>query len=294
MGARKSYDDLMKKGGSTINLFEYLDYRAYLKDIYQTAKKSRGSFSFRRFSQMAGFASPNFLKLVMDGKRNLTEDSLPKFMTGLKLNKQEQEFFRNLVYYNQAKTHEKKDYYYQRLIQSKKFSQLKPIEKNQYEYCSEWYHSVVRELAVSKDFDGTPEWLSRRIFPSITPAQARKSLETLETLGFISKDEEGKYRQSSPLVSTGNEVTSLALYNYHMNLLDVAKTALEGVPAEQRDMSSMTLGVAQSRVPDLKKMIQEFRQQVMKTVSTDREPEEVVQLSIQLFPLTRKREASAC
>lgn len=284
----------MKKGESTINLFEYLDYRAFLKDLYRSAKNSRASFSFRRFSQTAGFASPNFLKLVMDGKRNLTEDSLPKFMTGLRLNKQEQEFFRNLVFYNQAKTNEKKDYYYQRLIQSKKFSQLKPIEKHQYEYCSEWYHSVIRELVVSKEFDGTPEWLAGRIFPSITPPQARRSLETLEKLGFIKKNDEGKYQQSSPLVSTGSEVTSLALYNYHMNLLDVAKKALEQVPAEQRDMSSMTLGVAKSRVAQIKKMIQEFRQQVMKAVSTDTSPEEVVQLSIQMFPLTRGEEESLC
>ncbi len=273
-----------------VNLFSYNDYRVYLKELYQSAKKTRSSFSFRRFSRIAGFASPNFLKLVMDGKRNLTEDSLPLFMKGLGLNKQEQEFFKNLVFYNQAKTNEKKDYYYQKLIQSKKFSQLKPIEKHQYEYCSEWYHSVIRELVVSKEFDGTPEWLSRKIFPAITPAQARRSLETLEKLGFIKKNDEGKYQQSSPLVSTGSEVASLALYNYHLNLLDIAKTALEGVPAEQRDMSSMTLGVAKSRVGQLKKMIQEFRQQIMKTVSTDNDPEEVIQLSIQMFPLTRGEE----
>lgn len=34
------------------------------------------NLSLRTFSKHAGFKSPNFFKLVMDGDRNLTEDSL--------------------------------------------------------------------------------------------------------------------------------------------------------------------------------------------------------------------------
>ncbi len=280
----------MRPKSSSINIFHYHDYRAYLRDVYQLAKKSRGSFSFRTFSKRAGFSSPNFLKLVMDGQRNLTEESLPKFMTGLGLNKQEQEFFRNLVFYNQAKDHENRDAYYHRLVQSRKFASLKPIEKHQYEYCSEWYHSVIRELVAAPDFDGTAEWLSGRISPPITPAQAKKSLKLLVNLGFLTKVEDNKFHQTSSLVSTGAEVASVALYNYHMSLLDITKMALEAVPASQRDVSSMTIGVMKERIPLLKKKIQEFRQEILKIVSTDTKPEEVVQLSIQMFPLTKMKE----
>ena len=99
----------MPRTASKINLFTYLDYRKFLKDWYTQAKKERSSFSFRVFSKRAGFESPNFFKLVMDGKRNLTAKSLPKFIVGLKLNKQEQEFFQSLVAYTQASTHEEKD-----------------------------------------------------------------------------------------------------------------------------------------------------------------------------------------
>src|SRR5437868_5269216 len=129
----------MKASSSKISVFHYLDYRQYLRDWYHDAKSSRGSFSYRSFSKKAGFQSTNFLKLVMDGDRNLTEESLSKFALALKLNKQEQEFFRNLVFFNQAKTHEQKNQYYAKLLQSKKYSELKPIEKNQFEYYSTWF-----------------------------------------------------------------------------------------------------------------------------------------------------------
>ncbi|MBI2340563.1 MAG: TIGR02147 family protein [Deltaproteobacteria bacterium] len=279
----------MKKGSGQIRLFDYLDYRQFLKDWYAEAKRARGSFSFRAFSKRAGFTSPNFLKLVMDGERNLTEDSLSKFVIGLKLNKQEEEFFRNLVFFNQAVEEEKKALYYERLIQSRKFNQLKPIQKSQYEYCSTWHHSVIRELVASREFDGTPEWLARRISPPITGAQAKKSLEALERLGFIAR-EGGSWKQTSAIVSTGAEVASLALFQYHLEMLDLAKHVMHTVSAQKRDVSALTLGVKKERISELKKKIQEFRQEILKLVSTDSDPEEVVQLNIQMFPLTRSVE----
>lgn len=277
----------MNKASAKISVFHYQDYRKFLKDWYLNAKASRGSFSFRTFSKKAGFQSTNFLKLVMDGARNLTEESVAKFALALKLNKQEQEFFRNLVFFNQAKTHEQKNIYYQRLLQSKKYSELKPIEKNQYEYYSAWYHPVIRELAASKTFDGSAESISRQLFPEVTPAQVERSLQLLESLGFIEKIPDGRYRQASSLISTGAEVSSLVVFNYHKLLLSLCGEVLDRAAPSRRDISTMTLGIARGRLAQLKKKIQEFRQEILKLVADDDQPDEVVQLNIQLFPVTR-------
>lgn len=276
----------MKGNSNKVSLFEYLDYRQYLKDLYVTSKAKRQAFSFRTFSKRAGFTSSNFYKLVMDGDRNLTEESLVKFMKGLGLNKQEQDFFRNLVFFNQAKIHEEKDRYYQKLLQSRKFNQLKPIEKEQYEYYSSWYYAVVREMICAKDFDGSCEWLMSRIEPELSRTQIEKSMQVLEKLGFIKKVE-GKWQQTSSLVTTGAESASLVLLNYHKNVLELTRDQLPKILPEDRDVSSLTLGVSRARIPELKKHIQQFRQQILKMVSTDMEPEEVLLLNIQMIPVTK-------
>lgn len=278
----------MKVTSSKVHLFDFLDYRQFLKEWYWAAKETRASYSFRTFSKKAGFTSPNFFKLVMDGDRNLTEESLAKFMVGLALNKQEQEFFRNLVFFNQAKNHEEKDRYYHRLLQSRKFNQLKPVEKSQYEFYSTWYHSVIRELATHPEFDGTPEWLSRRIFPAVTAQQAKKSLELLQTLGMIEPLEKGRFKSVNPLISTGAESDSLVLLNYHRNLLALAQDVVGKTQPGDRDVSAMTLGVAKERIPELKKKIQEFRSEILRMVSTDTTPEKVVFLAIQMIPATKE------
>jgi len=265
-----------------------MDYRDFLKRWYEEQKQSQNHFSYRAFSHRAGFSSPNFFKLVIDDKRNLTEESLTKTIKGLKLNKQESDFFRNLVFYNQAKELEKKNYYYQKLLSSRKFSQLKPIAKGQYQFYATWYHPVIRELVVSKDFDGTPEWISKHIYPQLSVQQVQKSIELLERLGFIKKNGTKKWQQSTPITTTGKESAELALLNYHQSLLSLAHHLLPHIEQEDRDVSALTLGVAREKVPILKKMIQEFRSEILKFVADDIQPEEVVQLSIQLLPLTRK------
>ncbi len=279
-----------------IIIFSYKDYRAFLKDWYEAGKASRAGFSFRTFSKRAGFSSPNFFKLVMDGDRNLTEESLEKFVIGLRLTKEEQDFFRNLVRYTQADSHEERDAAYQGMMRSRQFHQLRGIEKNQYDYYAAWYHPVVRELVVSRFFDGTPESIAERLAPEVTADQVRRSIELLEKLGFIEKtgEKEGrkasrpKWRQSSALISTGAEVQSVAIFNYHKNLLDLSKSILDRVPSSRRDISTMTLGVKKGRLQEIKKRVQEFRREILKMVSEDTEPEEVVQLNIQLLPVTKE------
>jgi uncharacterized protein (TIGR02147 family) len=278
----------MTRAGPKISIFRYLDYRVFLRDWYQTAKQSK-SISLRAFSEKAGFTSPNYFKMVMDGDRNLSDDSIKKFSQALELNKQEQEFFLHLVHYTQAKNHEVKDVAYQSILQSRKFKELKPIEKEQYDFYSAWYHPVVRELIIAPDFKGSFEALGRKLSPAITAQQVKKSVELLEKLGFIKKDTKNhRWVQSTPVVTTGSESANHTLLNYHLEVLDLTKKVLEKIPQDKRDVSALTLGIARSRLPEIKNKIQAFRREILSLVADDNDPEQVVLLTMQLIPVTRE------
>jgi len=100
-------------------LVVYKDYRLFLRDFYREKKKFHYCYSFRLFSRVAGFASPNFLKLVMDGRRNISRDSIPKFGKALKLTPTEIEYFEHLVFWNQGKSDYEKTYHAKMLDQCK-------------------------------------------------------------------------------------------------------------------------------------------------------------------------------
>lgn len=269
-----------------INLFEYRDYRKFLCDYYNHAKKNRRGFSFRLFSFKAGFASPNFLKRVMEGDRSLTPESVEKCIVGLGLNKQEAEFFCYLVDYTQASDQEKNKFL-SKMVSSRKVAEVAPLEKDRYEYYSTWYHPVVRELVVSHYYDGTVTSLTNLIRPSLTESQVEKSIELLLHLGFIKKRGKG-YCQSDSLVTTGAEGLEATLMSYHQNLLQLSHDLLPKVKPEERDVSALTLGIAKGKLPIIKKRVQEFRREILKLVADDLDPDEVILLNIQLLPVTQK------
>ena len=72
-------------------VYDYSDYRAFLKDMYLFRKQHTKYFSYRAFANKAGFAAPNFLKLVTSGQRNLTNESIAKVAKGFGLKKRERE-----------------------------------------------------------------------------------------------------------------------------------------------------------------------------------------------------------
>ena len=71
-----------------------------------------------------------------------------------------------------------------------------------YEYFSNWYHPVIRELVTMRDFNGDSKSLARMIRPPITVKQAQESVKLLLKLGLIEKQAANRYRHSSGIEQT--------------------------------------------------------------------------------------------
>ncbi len=85
------------------SVFDYMDYRSFLRDRFSELKRKNPRFSYRAFNRLAGIKSSAFLKLVSEGKRNLADDGIAKIIRGFRLSETEARHFWLLVRYNQAK-----------------------------------------------------------------------------------------------------------------------------------------------------------------------------------------------
>lgn len=269
------------------NLFEYDNYRTYLGDLYAYLKKEKRHFSFRYFSKVAGFESPNFLQLVIKGKRSLSGDSIEKFTKALKLNKSESEFFRNLVSFNQAKTTEEKQHFATQVFKSAAFKKLNPLKKEQYEYYAKWFHIPVRELVAIKGFREDAAWIAKTLVPSITSYDAERALVDLEKLGLIARGTDGKLKQTDTVVSTGDEVASAAVAQFLKIMTLKGSEAVDQFSAKDRDVSSVTLTLSEKNFQHVKSLVQKFRKELLAIANDDKNPEAVYQMNFQLFPLTK-------
>jgi uncharacterized protein (TIGR02147 family) len=270
------------------NIYEYMDYRTFLKDMFRFRKHKDSYFSYRYFSGKAGFSSPNFLKLVIEGKRNLTSASLAKVAKGFGFLKQEREFFENLVFMNQAKNQEEKKHYLKRMMSIKGYIKARKIEKKSYEYFSKWYNTAVREIVMFGGRNFTAEQIAETLNPKITPKEAETAINLLTELGFIKKDKDGLWVQSDPALSTGPEVKSLAIANFHREMLKLASESIERYPASERDISALTLRVNSESIAEIKRRIIEFRKELLEFGLNEESTDQVLQINLQAFPLTKK------
>jgi uncharacterized protein (TIGR02147 family) len=268
-----------------VEVFDYLDYREFLRDAYDDLKARQRGFSYRAFSRRAGMSSPNFLKLVIDGKRNLTPDSTEKFAVALGLGARETAFFRELVGFAQATTAAQKNAHYERIGTFHRHSAVRRLERDTFAYLSRWYYPAIRELVTCSDFREDPAWISAQLRPEVAPARVREAIDVLLDLGMLERDEAGRLRQGDPLLSTGPEVRSLAVGNFHRQMMERAADSIELIDREQREISGVTVALSRASFDMLKQKIQALRAELLEYSAAETAPTRVVQFNFQAFPL---------
>jgi uncharacterized protein (TIGR02147 family) len=272
-------------------IFTFTNYRDFIREYFVERKKASPSFSHRLFARLAGFSTSNFMHLVMGGKRNLTKESIDKISQAMKLKKRERDYFEHLVLFGQAKTVREKELYLSRLNTMRKGAFYKEIGSDQFEYIANWLHPVVRELVSLTAACGDEKELTNRIAHRVTPAQVRESIELLLRLGLLQRSKAGKLSPSSPLLSTGPGVTANAAARYHIGTMALAAEAIERFRPEERELVGMTLGVSKKTFEQIRERMWEFRQEVL-AMADDPAPEQVYQLNIQLFPMTKSNRSA--
>jgi uncharacterized protein (TIGR02147 family) len=278
-------------GASEIDVFAYLDYRAYLRDYYQARKRGARGFSYRSFSRRAGLTSPNYLKMVIDGTRNLSPAMAERFAEACSLKGDEQRYFIDLVAFGQAQTLAERDRHYARLTGFQRYRQAHKLDLAHAAYYSAWYMPAIRELAARADFQVNPDWIARQLVPAISGADAQRALDTLLELGLLVREADGSVKQQDVLLSTGAETRGLHIANYHRAMMQRAMESIDLIAPQERDISSLTLCLGRDGVRAFKERVQRFRKELLELSALESDPEQVVQMNFQLFPLSRKRGA---
>jgi len=266
---------------------QYLDFREYLRDFYLHKKKTSG-FTYREFAKAAGFSSPNFIKLVIDGKANLLPASTVKLCDAMGLKNSERRYFKHLVSFGQAKTIEAKVGFLEKLKTFHPSVAINGLMDDQFSYFSKWYHPVVRELVSLDMFDGDYGKLASLVNPSITTKEAEASIALLAKLRLIQSDASNHYRVTERfLTSEGMTSGILALRNTQKVMAQLAAAAIDTIPPEDRDISGVSVSIATSSLSAIRDELQRCRRRIFEIAAQDTERDVVYRVNLHLFPVSR-------
>ncbi len=270
----------------SVSPYDYLDFRAFLRDWF---KDRKGRPSMRGLSADVG-CSVSQLSRVMNATRDLSEPHAEALATRIGVSAAERAYFLDLVEYEQGLTLATRREALDRVMVVRRFREARRITDRTYALLSRWYYADIAELARCDGFRADPVWIAQQLVPSITPDQAAEAIEALLDLGLLVRDGESIVAADG-IWTTEHEVgvlSSVAAAHQHRMMLDRAKDAIDGVPRAQRDLSTTTLPVSDALMTDIKLRIAQFQMEIMSLVAQDQRPRtHVVQLGVQLFPLSR-------
>ncbi len=269
-----------------LNIFEYNDYRALLRDYYKRKKKEDPKFSHRYIAQKVGFTSSSFFTQIIKVQSNISDRLIFNFAKLMKLNKQETEYFELLVKYNQAKSHEEQKFFYEKILGFHR-PDARKLEARQYELLNKWYYIAIRQIIAIYPFRGDYKKLAKMVTPAIKPAEAKKAVELLKSLGLIKKNAQGVYKWSEPSLTTGERSQGVGIQAYLLETMSLATQAIDRFSSKERNFSTLTLSVSEQGLKSIEEKIKQFRKELLEDAEHDQDVDRVCHLNLQLFPMSK-------
>jgi len=267
-------------------VFDYLDYRDFLKDVYHGNKALNPKFSCRYIAAKVGFKSASYFTQVLHGRSEMTPAMALRFADFLKMERREAEYLELLVLYARSRSTTERRCYLERLAAFRE-SKVHLVPPEHYEFYESWYHTAIRELLHIEPFAGDYAALAKRLRPSISVAKARESIELLLRLGMARQEGDLVVRASGVSTSTGEAVRAVQVDQFHSACLELARSTIDEIPREERNLSTLTMTLSRAAIDRVNQEIIEFRHRILALAEADLEESEVYHLGIQFFPMTQ-------
>lgn len=269
-------------------LYAYTNYRAFLKDWFESR---RGRPSVRQAAARLG-CSAALLSAVQGGSRDLHPPHTEKLAALVTDDSDRHAYFLALVDYEQGDTLARKREALRRVMAMRRFRTGRRLVDSTWDLFAHWYVPAVAELARCEGFREDPAWIAEVMRPRITTEQAAEALVVLQEGSFLARGEDGRLRPTEAIFRTEHEVARverIAVAEWHRNLLERAREALDTLPADERHFASASLPMSAELLKELKAVISTFMEDVTsRTTGHPSERDRVYQLCVQLFPVSGK------
>ena len=271
-----------------MSIYAHLSYREWLEVWFVERKQQNANYSHRMIARLCKQKSPSFFRDITTGRRNLTPEQEEHLIPLLRLDAEEEQYFRDLVIVDQSENLEIRKEAFERLSANRRIHLSTCLEGEQYNYLSKWYYPAIREMALCPDFQLDAAWISERLHPTIEVALVQEALDALQRLGFLQAHEDGRVEVPEISITTPTQVTGLAVHQYHQQMLQLARESIERHREDERHMLGVTVSIPFSLLPKLKEELNQMASRLLDLCDGNEDAKEVtIQLGLHAFPLTK-------
>ena len=268
------------------SVIEYEDYRSFMNDYYRW-KKQTSAFSWRDFTKKGGFTSPNYMKLVCEGKSGLSKTGVERAADAMDLVGAEREYFRLLVKFGQAKKDADKKAAYTEMKEIASAHKVRVLEGESMSFYESWKFPVLRELAPMMP-GAKPLDIARACGNAFSAEEVRNALAFLTRAKFLKKTADNVYEQVDRSLQMSVAAMPVLVREMHKEMASFAKDAVEKYPVDERNFTGVTMGIDDEDYAEILKELEKCRKRIISIASAKKGGNRVYRLNMQLFPLTDK------
>jgi uncharacterized protein (TIGR02147 family) len=276
-------------------LSEYMDYRLFLADFYfakkQQTKLAIRPYSYAIFSAAADIKSPNYLKMIIENKRNLSLDMVSKFAKACSFNKAQTDEFRLLVVFNQAEDPADRNYALKQLSEYRVEQKLKHgvLDRKIFEKVPNWIGWIIYAMVDQEGVVFETSQLKDLLRGKASESEINEALENLVKSGELSRDPVTNVITKGKPTEAPDEIPSALVRKLQMQLMYLGLESLYQDAANEREFGALTLSLTEKEFEDIKFKLRQLRKSLHKDNSIARmtsKGERVYQLNLQLFPVS--------
>ncbi|MEK2645803.1 DUF4423 domain-containing protein [Bdellovibrio sp. BCCA] len=243
-----------------------MEFSDFLKEHHERRKLRNPQYSLRAFARDLGVSSGR-LTDYLSGNTIPSEITLQKLSSSLALSSLEMESVRELL--------EKQKY----MSRGQGFD--RQLTEEEFKQVSDWRCWSILSLFKSSEFQPEISWIAQKTKFSVR--EVEEHIRNLENAGLVKQTEYG-YVRTNQRVTTSNDVPSQAIRQAHKQFLKIAESAMDNVPVDKRDMTSMTMCISLENLPKAKSLIAEFRAKLSELLESGHATE-IYNLNVALFPV---------
>lgn len=273
------------------NIWIYRDARAYVGDLIAYRTATERGFSIRKLVRLAELGSPSYIRMYLDGSRNLRPATADRLADALGLRGDAAQFFVLLTQFTQSDDPDERLRHYEQMLHLAVRNGANRLDAARLAYFTEWYVPVVHAMGSLGSFRPDAEWIGRTIVPTIARKSAQRALDILFELGIFALDEDGRFTVRERVLETDPEVRGLWIREYHRAMIRLSERALDLLASDERFLRGFTVTLPSHKVSEVHSWLQDTMKSLFYRILELQKgmaavEGEVVQCNLQFFPLT--------
>jgi uncharacterized protein (TIGR02147 family) len=266
------------------DLFQYLEYRAFLADYVEWKLQANPHFSRRAFSQKY-FGSTGILYSLIQGQRDMGPKLRLRCAAALDMGDKENQYFDLLVQHNQARSDLERNFLFDKLS---RFRNSKPwvVRENQHKYYAKWYYAVVFNYLGMDHKKGRPVDIAKEIYPPLSVEQVQEAIDLLLELELIKKSDQGYALTKNHLVS-GDAFRGEVALEYLRQIQALSQETAKENMRLFKSINTKVMTVSDASLKLIREKIADFQDQLQEIVSKDKSTDKVCTMLLQIIPNTK-------